>query len=182
MVDKEYLNSFENKLTDELLRLCTAYKALDGTLLATDDIDGKWDAIAPEYIADAVKEINAYPTVSVAWAAYVGMAAAHYWDKDFEQFSSMQYSALYGKQGFDDMDENILQEILSIPLDSKEAEETESMIRRCAESTVSLIRHEQVEPQSPTAFYVFTRAAKTMFRIGAALQLKHMGYKFEKVK
>ena len=94
----------------------------------------------------------------------------------------MQYSALYGKQGFDDMDENILQEILSIPLDSKEAEETESMIRRCAESTVSLIRHEQVEPQSPTAFYVFTRAAKTMFRIGAALQLKRMGYKFEKVK
>ena len=59
MVDKEYLNSFENKLTDELLRLCTAYKALDGTLLATDDIDGKWDARAPEYLADAVKQLYA---------------------------------------------------------------------------------------------------------------------------
>ena len=182
MVNKEYLDKFETKLTDELLRLCTTYKALDGTLLATDDIDGKWDLLAPEYIADAVKEINAYPTVSVAWAAYLGMAVAHYWDKDFEEFTAMQYSALYGEQGFDDMDENILQQVLGIALDSADAQSIEGMIRRCAESAVSIIRHEQIEPQSPTAFYVFTRAAKTMFRIGAALHLKRMGYKFEKVQ
>ena len=55
------------------------------------------------------------------------------------------------------------------------------MIRRCAEKTVSMIRHEQVEPQSPAAFYIFTRAIKTMYRIGAAMELRRLGYKLERV-
>jgi hypothetical protein len=55
------------------------------------------------------------------------------------------------------------------------------MIRRMAQTTVNLIRHEQIEPQSPMAFHVFARAVKVMFRMGAALQLKRLGYKFEKM-
>ena len=181
MINKEYLDSFESKLTDELLRLCTSYKMLEGTLLATDDIDERWNTLAPEYIADAVKEINDYPTVSVAWAAYLGLATAWGWDSDWTEFSQREYKSFYGEQGFDDMDEHILQNIIGIELQSKEAEDLEAMIRRCAQTAVNIIRHEQVEPQSPTAFYIFTRAAKVMFRIGAAIELKRLGYKFEKV-
>ena len=76
MADIEFLNRFEGKVLDELLRLCTMYKMLDGTLLATDDIDNRWHDIAPEYMADAVPQVQQYPTVSVAWAAYLGMGMA----------------------------------------------------------------------------------------------------------
>lgn len=181
-MDKEYLDSFEDKLQEELLRLCTSYNMLDGKLLATDDIDNQWNVLAPEYMADAVGQINEYPTVSVAWAAYLGLAIAYGWDTDWNFISKAAYQSFYGEQGFDDMDEHIVRDLLGIPLDSEEAQNLESMIRRSAQTAVTLIRAEQIEPQSPMAFYVFARAVKVLFRIGAAIELKRLGYKFEKVE
>ena len=67
-MDTEYLNRFEERLQQELLRLCTDYHVLDGTLLATEDLDNRWHDLAPEYVADAVEQIRDYPVVSVAWA------------------------------------------------------------------------------------------------------------------
>ena len=55
---KEYLDNFEEKLQQEILRLCKNYRFLDGTLLATDDIDNYWQVIAPEYLADAVEQVQ----------------------------------------------------------------------------------------------------------------------------
>ena len=127
MINQEYLDKFENNLTNELLRLCTSYKMLEGTLLATDDIDGEWQRFAPEYIADAVKEISSYPTVSVAWAAYIGMAVAAQWDSNWEAQKTIEYKHYYGSQGFDDLDEHILFDLLKMPADSKEAKDTEEM-------------------------------------------------------
>lgn len=182
MKNKEYLDNFENKLTDELLNLCTSYKMLDGTILSTEETDKQWEKHAPEYIADAIKEIKEYPTVSVAWATYIGMAVAYYWDKDWNQYCNLQYKSFYGKKGFDDMDEHIMQNILKIEPESGKYITTEEMVRRCAQKTVNIIRHEQIEPQSPIAFYVFTRAIKTMYRIGVAIEFKRLGYKLEKIK
>ena len=48
MVNKVYLESFESRIMNELLKLCTQYKALEGTLLSTEDIDARWHDIAPE--------------------------------------------------------------------------------------------------------------------------------------
>ena len=177
--DTEYLNEFEAKLTDELLRLCSQYKMLDGVLLATEDIDEYWRKIAPEYMADAVPQIAAYPTVSVAWAAYLGMGVAFGWDVDWSTFSGVAYQFYYGKQGFDDMDEHIVGDLMGVALDGDEARSIEEIIRRCGESAVARIRHEQIEPQSQLAFHVFARACRTMFRIGAAMELKRLGYHFE---
>ena len=73
------------------------------------------------------------------------------------------------------MDEHIVRDLLQLPLDSKEAGQLEDIIRRCGQATVSMIRHEQIEPQSPMAFHVFARACRTMFRIGAAIELKTLG-------
>lgn len=176
-MDKEYLDSFESKLQEELLRLCTSYGILDGTLLATDDITNHWNVLAPEYMADAVPQIAEYPTVSVAWAAYLGLAVAYGWDADWATFSQAKYQSFYGEQGFDDMDEHIVRDILGMPLDSVEAQNLEAMIRRCAQTTVALIKHEQIEPQSPMAFHVFVRAVKVVYHIGAAIELKRLGYK-----
>lgn len=180
-MDIQYLIRFEEKMQEELLRLATSRNMLKGVLLATDDIDEQWNILAPEYMGDAVPQIAQYPTVSVAWAAYLGMAVAYGWDADWETYLKMPYQGYYGGQGFDDMDEHIVRDLLRIPLDSKTAQELEETIRQCGEKAVDLIRFEQIPPQSEMAFHVFARACKAMFRIGAAMQLKRMGYNFEKV-
>lgn len=179
--DKEYLKCFEDKIQEELLKLCTSYGFLDGVLLGTDDINNHWNTLAPEYVADAVPEIQNYPVVSVAWAMYLGMAVAYGWDEDWEKCVLAPYKSYYGEQGFDDMDEHIVRDILGIPLDSRTSKDLEAMARRCGQTTITLIRNERIEPSTPTAFHVYARAIKVMFHIGAAMQLKRMGYKFEKM-
>ena len=180
-MDIQYLIRFEEKMQDDLLRLATTRGMLKGVLLATEDIDEQWKILAPEYMGDAVPQIAHYPTVSVAWAAYLGMAVAYGWDADWKTFLKMPYQSYYGEQGFDDMDEHIVRDLLRIPLDSRTAKELEETIRQCGEKAVDLIRYEQIPPQSEMAFHVFARACKAMYKIGAAIQLKRMGYNFEKV-
>lgn len=180
-IDVAYLNEYEAHLQEDLLRLSTSYKMLEGVLLATDDIDEHWKQLAPEYIADAVEQIKDYPTVSLAWATYLGMAVAYGWDADWETYRTLPYTSFYGKSGFDDMDEHILQDLLGLTLETDETLQLEAMVRRCAQAALTMIRHEQIPPQSPMAFHVFARSVKVLFRVGAAFQLKRMGYKFEKV-
>ncbi len=180
-MNTEYFDDFEQKLTTELLRRCSSLALLDGKLLETDDISERWKELAPEYIADAVTQIRDYPTVSVAWAAYLGMAVAHHWDTDWEANAHSPYPSYYGKQGFDDMDEHIVHHLLCIPQGSPEADKLEAAIRLCGETAVAFIRHEQIAPQTPEAFHIFARACKAMFRLGAALELKRLGYNFQKI-
>ena len=92
-MDTEYLNRFEERLQQELLRLCTDYHVLDGTLLATEDLDNRWHDLAPEYVADAVEQIRDYPVVSVAWAAYLGLGVAFCWDEDWEASAKASYQS-----------------------------------------------------------------------------------------
>ena len=108
MNDKEYYDKFEEKLKEELVNLCTSYSMLDGNLLSSSDVEERWNDFAPEYIADAIKEVASYPTVSVAWAAFIGLAVAHYWDSNLELFKIIKYTSFYGENGFDDMDEHIM--------------------------------------------------------------------------
>lgn len=181
MVNKVYLENVESRIMNEILKICTQYRMLEGTLLSTDDIDARWHDIAPEYVADAVPNIADYPTVAIAWAGYVGMAIAHQWDGDWAAHCKDAYKSLYGPAGFDDMDENIVQNVIGFHLESQEAKNIEQMMRRLGETALTLIRRENIEPQSPMAFHVYARAIKVMFRIGAAIELKRLGYKFEQV-
>ncbi|MBO5779839.1 MAG: hypothetical protein J6R27_01870 [Muribaculaceae bacterium] len=177
-----FLDKFEQRIHEELLQICVSTGALDSPrLLASDDIDEQWHKIAPEYMVDAVPQIKDYPTVSVAWAAYLGMAIACGWDADWEQCREAEYKSYYGEQGFDDMDEHIVRDIIGLPLETTEAQRLEALIRQCGENAVTLIRREGIEPQSPMAFHVFARACRAMFRIGASIELRRLGYKLEKI-
>ena len=181
MEQTEYFDTFENNLIQELMKQCTSHKMLRGTLLASEDIDERWKEYAPEYMGDAVPQINAFPAAAIAWAGYVGMAVAHRWDEDWVTYATEPYEKLHGEQGFDDMDENIMQNILGLALDSEEAQKIEEMMRRCANTAITFIRREETEAQSTKAFYIFARTARVLFRIGAAMELHRLGYKFEKV-
>ena len=176
----EYFDTFEQNLQIELLKLCTSHKMLDGTLLASEDIEERWKEYAPSYMADSVSQINTFPAAAIAWAGYVGMAVAQWWDSNWERYAAEPYETLHGERGFDDMDEHIVRDILGLPLESPEAEKIEEMMRSCAHTAMSFIRREDTEAQTTKAFYLFARTTRVLFRIGAALELKRLGYKFEK--
>ena len=177
----QYYDTYEENLLREVLKMCTSLGMLDGELLASEDIDQKWKEWAPEYIAEALPEVNSYPDFAIACAGYAGMAVAHWWDQDWGRHHSAKYETLHGPRGFDDMDEYIVQNILGLTLDSVDAKQIMNILLCCAQKATTFIQHEHIEHQTVKAFHVFARTVKVMFRIGAALELKRQGYKFHKV-
>ena len=177
----QYYDTYEENLLREVLRMCTSLGMLDGELLASEDIDQKWKEWAPEYIAEALPEVNSYPEFAIACAGYAGMAVAKWWDQDWGRHHSAKFESLYGTRKFDDMDEHIVQQILGLTLDSVEAKQIMNIMLCCAQKAVNFIRHEQIEHQTTKAFHIFARTVRVMYKIGAAIQLKRLGYKFHKV-
>ena len=182
MEDQLYYTMFQERLEKEMLRICTDAGMLEGILLRSEDIDQKWKELAPEYIADGVKEIAAYPTVSIAWAGYIGMAVACWWNRDWKRLKDQPYSVLLGPNGFDDMDDHILKDILGLLPEGKQAQQITAVMQSCAQTAVTFIRQEQIEPQSKRAFYVYARAVQVMFSVGAAVELCRLGYEMKKLQ
>lgn len=179
--DVQYYNAYEENLQREILKMCTSLGMLDGELLASEDIDIKWKEWAPEYIAEALPEVNSYPEFAIACAGYAGMAVAMWWDQDWGRHHGAKYETLHGPRGFDDMDEHIVQKILGLSLDSSEAQQIMNILLCCAQKAVTFIQHEHIEAQTVKAFHIFARTVKVMYKTGAAIQLRRLGYKFHKV-
>ena len=179
--DPRYYDAYEEKLLAELIQACSSLGMLDGQLLNSEDIDQKWKEWAPEYIAEALPEVNSYPEFAIACAGYAGMAVAHWWDTCWSSNHGNGYGKLHGPRGFDDMDEFIVQNILSLKLDSPEAKQLMNIMLVCSQKAVNFIRHEHIEAQTVKAFHIFARTVRVMYRIGAAIQLRRMGYRLQKV-
>lgn len=176
----DYLNNYEKSLLSEVLKYLTSLGHLDGKLLETEDINEVWEKVAPSYVADSIKEIAKYPNVALGWAMYVGMAVARFWDEDWNCYSSKEnlYEYLRDKRGYDYLDEVVRVDVLT--LDGESYDEMEELVRKTSSMVLSHIRHEQIEPQSPMAFHVFARSIRVLYKIGAAVELKNLGYKFER--
>jgi len=181
MEEDLYYNLFEDRVMQEMLRLCTGCGMLEGQLLNSEDTDAKWKEIAPDYMADAVGEIAEYPEAAVAWAGYVGMAIARWWNDDWQRYKEYPYAKLHGSRGFDDMDEHIVRDILGFPLEGEKAKSIEKIMGSCAAAAINLIRHERVEPTTKRAFLLYARAERVMFRIGVSLELYALGYHWQKL-
>ncbi|MBP9986427.1 MAG: hypothetical protein KBT44_00690 [Bacteroidales bacterium] len=177
----EYLDSFEKRLEQNLLTVCRGVGMNVESFLESADITAFWTRIAPEYMAEAVKSINSYPQFTLGCAAYCGMAAAKIWDRSVVDFNALKYSDLLGKRGFDDMDDHIVTSILGLALTDPRAKGLCANLYSCAEACMNEIMKENIEGSSLRAFHILSRTLKTMFRLGASLQLRIMGYKMEKI-
>lgn len=175
--EKAYLDKFEQTLVQNLVQLCSGWNRLGGQLLASEDLDALWEPIAEGYMPDGVREIAKYPTVSLGWMMYIGMALGHLWDKDWKRVQKQEdvYAFLREPRGFDAMDEHIAEDILK--LNPGEAEKLEEVVRTCATVALTQIRREGVEPQSPMAFHIYVRAIHALYVVGIAVELFRMGYK-----
>jgi len=195
MDNKEFLEKYTSTLLSNLTQLLRSKGLVSERLPETPDISEMWDKMVETYCADAVKEIAKYPTVALGWAMYLGMGVAKYWDDDWATYS--QHPNLYlhirDIRGFDYMDEVVRGELLGLSqtlvnFPEKPADRIftapgktpyaacEVLVRSCAQMAHDQIRHEQIEPSSPLAYYTFIASCRILYLIGAAVGLRHCGY------
>ena len=170
------MDKFKDKLERNLLEICDSYGWLKGEVLDSKDLDEAWERLAPSFFGDAVGQFNEYPEYCLACAGYLGMAVAHLWDSDWTVFRDVPYSFFLGERGFDDMDDHITGSVL------KDSAICISAMQECSAQAWHFILRAAPEPGTAGAYRMFLAASAVMFRIGAAIELSRLGYKYEKFR
>lgn len=166
----------EEKIKQELHQYLQNQGKVDERLPECTDIEDKWQSIAEAYLPDGIREFNAYPTVSLGWMMFIGMAIAKYWDEDWQKYATVPnlYEQLRNQRGFDCMDEYILEDVLHMK--GKGLEELNNLVAECASRTNSNLHHAHLESGTPEAFKAYVACLHQLYLMGAAVQLKRMGY------
>ena len=149
---------------------------IDERLPEASDIETLWAKIGESYLPDAMREFGKYPTVALGWIMFVGMAIAKYWDEDWELYGKVDnlYEYLRDRIDFDHMDDYILDQVLL--LDENEHKATSTIVAECAARTYTLLIHQGYELGTEAAFRGFIAALHQMYLMGAAMELKRLGY------
>lgn len=166
--------------SDDLHRYLLACHEVDERRIDAPDIFAKWPDICAAYIPDGLREFAHYPTVSLGWMMYVGMAVAQCWDDDWTTYDAVDnlYVLFRDKRGYDAMDEYIRSEVLHLSGDAYA--EMERIVGECAARSESQLRR-TAEPGTPAAFHAYRDALFALYEAGAALWLHRLGYKMCKV-
>ena len=179
--EKEYLDHFEQDLHTKLFQLLTSKQRIGERMPQMPDIEDLFQTLATSYLQDGVREFSAYPLVSLGWMMYIGMAVAHAWDADWENFCKQPdaYLSLRDKRGYDCMDEYIREDVLK--LKGTDYDNEEKLVQECAGIVHSHLRHERIEPSTPRAFHAYVRCLRQLYLHGAATELHRIGYKMMKI-
>ncbi len=172
---------FEKIFQKDLKLYLRSLDLVDEHLPEAPDIEGLWSKIGESYLPDAMREFAKYPTVSLGWIMFVGMAIAKYWDSDWELYSKLEdpYKHLRDCQDFDHMDDYICEKVLL--LDKEAHKKLSHVVAECASRTYSLLIHQGIEPGTETAFRGFIAALHQMYLMGMAIELKTLGYHMTKI-
>ena len=114
MQDEQLRYSFEDKFKEDLTTYLQEKQLVDNMLPDITDMEDKWLGIAEAYLPDGMREFANYPTVSLGWMMYIGMAIAKYWDEDWELYSKVEnlYTYLRDRIDYDHMDDYICEKVL----------------------------------------------------------------------
>lgn len=175
------MQEFENKLSKDLHQYLIAMGKVDERMPECPDVEDKWEQIAQSYIADGIREFADYPTVSLGWMMYLGMAVAKFWDAEWEIYSKIEDLYLYirDKRGYDCMDEYVREEVLLLEGDDYDA--LEKLVGECASRVHNALLHQHLEPGTKEAFNGYVACLHQLYLMGAAVQLKRMGYHMTKM-
>lgn len=170
------LQTFENDIHDNLYEYLLGKGEIDQHLPECPDVEEKWKDIAEAYLPDGVREFNDYPTVSLGWMMYIGMALARYWDTEWEVYAQVEnlYAYLRDKRDFDHMDEYIREEVLHLKGEDYMA--LEKLVGECASRVYNIMRHLDIEPGTKAAFEAYIAALRQLYRMGMAVELHRLGY------
>ena len=70
------MEKFEDTLHKDLHQFLLSINEVDERLPECPDVEEKWEEIAKAYIPDGIKEFNDFPSASLGWMMYIGMAVA----------------------------------------------------------------------------------------------------------
>ena len=198
--------TFEEQLHNDLHQYLTGLKEVDKRLPECPDVEGKWEEIAKAYIPDGIREFQNYPSASLGWMMYIGMAVAKMWDTEWvvmeqrEQsqarldsaesrqnstngqiYSNLEniYTFMRDKRGYDAMDEYVREEVLR--LRGTDYDALEKLVGECASRVNNALMHQNFEPGTKVAFDGYVTCLHQLYLFGAAMQLKRMGYHMEKM-
>jgi len=165
----------------DLHQYLTSINRVDEHLPEAPDLEQLWAKIGESYLPDALREFNKYPTVSLGWIMYVGMALAKYWDEDWELYGKVEdlYKYLRDRIDFDHMDDYICEHVLLHTED--EHKELNGIVAECASRTYNLLIHQRLQPGTEETFRGFIAALHQMYLMGIAIELKALGYHMTKL-
>ena len=172
---------FEEKLQQNLHQFLCNMQEADELFPQCPDVEDKWESIARAYIPDGIREFSEYPTVSLGWMMYIGMAVARFWDEDWSLYTYKNdlYTFMRDKRGYDHMDEYIREEVLQ--LDAVRSTALERLVAECASRVNNLLIHQPIEPGTKEAFEAYVSCLHQLYLMGVAIQLKRMSYHMTKM-
>ena len=200
------MNEFEDKLHEDLHQFLLSMKEVDERLPECPDVEEKWESIAKAYIPDGIREFQGFPSASLGWMMYIGMAVAKLWYTDWEVMEQREqsdacidssesrqnstggqiysnldnlYVYLRDKRGYDSMDEYIREEVLQ--LTGVDYTALEKLVGECASRVYNALMHQRIEPGTKEAFNAYVSCLHQLYLMGAAMQLKRMGYRMTKM-
>ncbi|MCC8113483.1 MAG: hypothetical protein LUD17_14510 [Bacteroidales bacterium] len=176
-MNQEYQEKFEQKVHQLIANYLVGKDAIDNMLPEAPDIEDRWEGICNAYLPDGAREFQNYPTVSLGWMMFIGMAVAKMWDEDWEMYSKFEdiYATILLKgKGYDLMDEYICQDILK--LTPEEEEKTSTLVADTATLVHKALMREGFEAGTPEAFNAYVRCLHQLYYFGAAVELKRLGY------
>lgn len=174
---KSMTEQFEDQLHQDLHQFLLSMKEVDERMPECPDVEDKWEVIAKAYIPDGIREFQDFPSASLGWMMYIGMAVAKMWDTDWDIYSKVAdlYVYMRDKRGYDAMDEYIREEVLL--LQGADYSMLEKLTGECASRVYNALMHQHLEPGTKEAFNSYVACLHQLYLFGAAIQLKRMGYR-----
>ena len=170
------MEQFEEKLRQDLHQFLLSVNEVDKRLSECPDVEDKWEAIARAYLPDGIREFQDFPSASLGWMMYIGMALAKMWDTEWEIYSKIDdvYAYMRGKRGYDGLDEYIREEVLLLA--GADYVGLEKLVGECASHVYNALRRQNIEPGTREAFNAYVACLHQLYLMGIAVQLKRMGY------
>ncbi len=179
----DFYSRYREQLAGVLTQICARRGYGGEKLFKVEELEEKWPRMAPGYMPEALANLQDYPSVSLAWAAYVGMGMAKLWDADWAK--SQQMGDFYGyfanPRGFDCLDEFVMEECLGLIKETPPYQSLVSLCQELSESALSMMRKENVSPQSADAYFLLTHTVEIFYQVGISVALSLMGYSYQKV-
>jgi hypothetical protein len=175
------MEQFEQQLNNDLHQYLLSLNEVDDRQPECPDVEEKWETIAKAYLPDGIREFQDFPSASLGWMMYIGMAVAKMWDTEWEIYGNIEdlYAYMRDKRGYDAMDEYIREEILLLKGD--DYKQLENLVGECASRVHNALVHQHLEPGTKAAFNGFVSCLHQLYLMGAAIQLKRMGYHMTKM-
>lgn len=175
------MEQFEQQLNNDLHQYLLSLDEVDDRQPECPDVEEKWETIAKAYLPDGIREFQDFPSASLGWMMYIGLAVAKMWDTEWEIYGNIEdlYAYMRDKRGYDAMDEYIREEILLLKGD--DYKQLENLVGECASRVQNALVHQHLEPGTKAAFNGFVSCLHQLYLMGAAIQLKRMGYHMTKM-